>query len=329
MRNDTSTAPSPARARFISTRHAPTGKEIDYWCDHLYGKTRSAKFKVIGQANFHGEAAITAVGGLRLLDSHVGPQMIERSAAAIRAEGGASSGLYLVMSGSAEITMGSQRVQLRPGAGAIFNTDRTSTFVNRENVHLLYLQIPHAMITGGTATLERVGGRDLARSSTLFSLVSGYAAQLAQHGAGLDAALASRVGGNLTDLVNVMLAEVAQQAPPRPSESKTASLMRVRMFVEEHLAAPELTPLMVSQALHLSPRYINQLLETEGTSLGRLIWRLRLECVAGDLHDTTKAIYNIADLALARGFNHTTHFNKVFRQRYAMSPGEYRAHPQP
>jgi AraC-like DNA-binding protein len=96
-------------------------------------------------------------------------------------------------------------------------------------------------------------------------------------------------------------------------------------FVEEQMADPDLDPGKVAMALGLTQRYLNKLLEAEGTSLGRLIWRRRLDLIARDLRNPAMASRSISTIALARGFNDLGHFSKTFRKHHGVSPREYRA----
>jgi AraC-like DNA-binding protein len=100
--------------------------------------------------------------------------------------------------------------------------------------------------------------------------------------------------------------------------------MRIKDFVERNLGDFDLDPTMVAAALKLSPRYMNQLLELEGTSLSRYIWRRRLERAAADLTNFALNGLSISSIALNNGFSDLSHFSKAFRDRFAHSPSEYR-----
>lgn len=305
-----------------STPRAAPGKELDSWreADEV---DCPAHFEALGERHF--DTVLSHVGDLGLRDIHLGPSMAERSAEMVSRSGSDLLQFAFVISGALECTQETRHVKLAPGSGAFCDGARPYTMLNREDVHMLVLQIPHAMMAGGATGIDSLINRDLARASELFPLVMGYVTQLAARAAHLDARTARRVGGNLADLVNAMMADVVQKTPFRLFEHTTAARMRVHAFVEEHLANPDLNPLMISQALRLSPRYINKLLEAEDTSLGRLIWHRRLERIAADLRDPVLAPHTISTIALARGFNDLPHFSRTFRRHYGKTPREYRA----
>ncbi|CAN7696148.1 helix-turn-helix domain-containing protein [Pseudoduganella sp. LjRoot289] len=320
---DHPTAPPGLPVHSISTRHVPPGKELDYWRE-ASGPACPVHFEAVGERRFHGDLALSRVGDLGLRDIRIGPLMVEQSSELLSRRGSDVLQFTIVTSGVLECAQEGRHVKLGRGSGAFVDGARPYTMLNREDVHMLVLQIPHVMMAGGVTGSDALINRDLALASELFPLVMGYVTQLAAHAAQLDALSARRVGGNLADLVNAMLADVARKTPFCLSQHTTAALMRVHAFVAAHLANPDLDPHMVSQALRLSPRYINKLLEAEGTSLGRLIWHRRLERIAADLRDPVLAPRTISTIALARGFNDLSHFSKTFRRRYGKTPREYR-----
>nr|WP_225935978.1 helix-turn-helix transcriptional regulator [Burkholderia contaminans] len=74
----------------------------------------------------------------------------------------------------------------------------------------------------------------------------------------------------------------------------------------------------------MSSRYINKLFEAENTSLMRYVLNLRLERCAQDLANPQCAVLRVSDIALRWGFNDMSHFSRVFRERFAMSPRAWR-----
>lgn len=105
---------------------------------------------------------------------------------------------------------------------------------------------------------------------------------------------------------------------------KALTLTRVKRHVLEHLHDPELNPMLIEQSIGISSRYINKLFEAEEASLMRYVWNLRLERCAQDLANPQCAALRVSDVALRWGFNDMSHFSRVFRERFAMSPRAWR-----
>ena len=319
--------PSTPRERptlFMSTAHAPPGEELDYWHAMARDKLKNFSplhFKKVGDEPFRGEIFMPYVGDLAFGQVEISPHVMERKAPGISG-GDPASIFFFVMAGSIESTQGG--MHLRSGGGALTTADRLCSYVNREPLRLMGLRVPNAMMDCCVDKLKSIADLDLSQHSALFPLLNGYLAQLARLTGSLDIHTAGRVGRNLADLVNAVVAEVTRSSPSKLPEYKNAALMRVLSFVDEQLDNPEFNPAVVAQALRLSPRYINRLLEEEGTSLGRLIWQRRLERIARDLRDPALATCSISMIAMAHGFSDLSHFSKAFRRRYAMPPRDFR-----
>jgi AraC-like DNA-binding protein len=77
-------------------------------------------------------------------------------------------------------------------------------------------------------------------------------------------------------------------------------------------------------ALGISPRYVNDLLSDEKTSFQRLVLIERLTHCERDLSSSRLAHRRVGEIAFAWGFNDQSHFGRVFREHYGMSPRDWR-----
>jgi AraC family transcriptional regulator, positive regulator of tynA and feaB len=89
---------------------------------------------------------------------------------------------------------------------------------------------------------------------------------------------------------------------------------------------PQLTPARVAGAMHMSPRYLHHLFEEEGETVSRYILRRRLEECARAMRDAAQLGRTVTEIAFQHGFNDASHFGRVFRERFGMSPRDYRRH---
>ena len=114
-------------------------------------------------------------------------------------------------------------------------------------------------------------------------------------------------------------------------ESNASGVMATRLaaaldYIASHFSDPELSLAKVAQSLSISPRYLQRLLESSGTSFTTHVTELRLKhaftlLTAPDLIDV-----RICDIALQAGFSDISHFNRLFRSRFGDTPKSVRAH---
>lgn len=99
----------------------------------------------------------------------------------------------------------------------------------------------------------------------------------------------------------------------------------IRSHVEGRLTDPQLRAGSVARHFGISERYLRLLFESDGEPLSAYILRRRLENCARLLGDARWRGATITDVALRNGFNNVTHFGYAFKQRFGMTPRDYRA----
>jgi AraC-like DNA-binding protein len=106
-----------------------------------------------------------------------------------------------------------------------------------------------------------------------------------------------------------------------------AHLHAIFDHIASHFSDPELSLSKVAQSLQISPRYVQRLLETSGTSFTAHVTELRLKH-AFMLLTAHCGKDRISDIALRAGFSNISHFNRLFRSRFGDTPKGIRANRQ-
>ncbi|GAA3001965.1 helix-turn-helix domain-containing protein [Actinokineospora diospyrosa] len=102
-----------------------------------------------------------------------------------------------------------------------------------------------------------------------------------------------------------------------------AHLLRdIHEFIDARLADPDLTPADIAAAVHVSPRQLYRLFETEGTTVAKWIRDRRLERCRADLLATQDT--GVSVVGARWGIPDSSYFSRVFRQRYGCAPRDYR-----
>ena len=129
-------------------------------------------------------------------------------------------------------------------------------------------------------------------------------------------------------LAELVLALVSQLAPDASEASGTATqaalLHRLCQTIERRLDDPELTPARVAQVQGISERYLQKLFEGTGDSFSHYLRERRLQRTAADLANPAEAALPVSEIAYRCGFNDAAHFSRAFRERFGMSPRDFR-----
>src|SRR6516162_5073514 len=114
-------------------------------------------------------------------------------------------------------------------------------------------------------------------------------------------------------------------------ESSASAVVATRLaaaldYIASHFSDPELRLAKVAQSLSISPRYLQRLLESSGTSFTGYVTELRLKHAFTRLTAEDLIDLRICDIALQAGFSDISHFNRLFRSRFGDTPKGVRAH---
>jgi AraC-like DNA-binding protein len=95
-------------------------------------------------------------------------------------------------------------------------------------------------------------------------------------------------------------------------------------YVDRNLADPDLGIGSIAHAFGISSRTIHKLFEGEAQTAARLIWDRRLERCREEIADPAMASRSITEIAHLWGFSDSQHFSRAFKQRFGMTPRDYR-----
>ena len=133
----------------------------------------------------------------------------------------------------------------------------------------------------------------------------------------------SRVARHLLDLVATSYA-MAFEAVGTTSSVISGRHAKVRLYIEQHLRDPLLSPCSIATGLKLSSRYLRMIFASSSETVSAYILRRRLEECARQMSDPRWRGHSISEIAFAWGFNSASHFTRSFRDRYGVSPRNYR-----
>lgn len=115
-------------------------------------------------------------------------------------------------------------------------------------------------------------------------------------------------------------ADNARAQRPLRSPAPNAIAWRTRELIARQLEDADL-----ALQAGVSLRRLQEVFQTQGTAVTDCIWGMRLEFARGLLADPQHHCEAIGRLAFRAGFNDLGHFSRRFKQRFGVSPRDYRA----
>jgi AraC-like DNA-binding protein len=231
----------------------------------------------------------------------------------------------VVAQGEVVLEQDGRQARLRAGDFAFVDLSRPAHWTNAWSTQVVAIAFPRKLLPlrgDDVAGLTAVG---LTADDGPDALFSSTARQVARHLDHLGPASGARVGTAALDLLTVALAGRLDRHRQVPDDiSKRALILRVHAFIEDQLADPELSPLTIAAAHHVSVRSLYKLFEGEPASVAGLIRQRRLERCRRDLLDPSLGDVPVSAIAARQGLTNAAHFSRAFRAEYGASPVEYR-----
>ena len=111
--------------------------------------------------------------------------------------------------------------------------------------------------------------------------------------------------------------------------ARAARLAVALNIIRTNFDDPALAPAVVASRVGISTRYLHRLLQETGSSFSERIQDLRLAKAYVLLSGRDRRPARIVEAAHAAGFNDLSHFNRLFRRRYGLTPSAARGRNGP
>jgi AraC-like DNA-binding protein len=316
----------------FDTAGVDAGERFDRWAEASAQLFVPLRFCAPPDQPFRGRIRGAALGPIRLCEIAATAHTVQRTPRLVRAGGGEHFKLSLMLEGSALIVQDDREAVLRPGDFAIYDCDRPYTLHGADGYRMVVGLLPHEHFRLAPERVAQLTATRIPGDAGLAWALAPFLARLARMPAaapeaGTDGVVrSSQVVGNVLDLIGALCeSRLPADDPLRPSARRaTALLHSARAYADAHLGDPALSPGMIAAAHYVSVRHLHTAFEPTGISVARWIRERRLERCRAELRDPAHAQETVATIAARWGLVDSSHFSRVFRQAYGMSPRDFR-----
>lgn len=262
---------------------------------------------------------LVLLGPLKIHFSTITGQYFERTHAMAAADGVDDLVVNARFRGSALGDMNG--TSLAGAAGSIVLTDMAQPQGHwSEASSTAYFHIPRALAEQFLPSVRSLHGLVIAPDTA--TLLREHLWQIWRRAEHLPSDQGDRLAGTVLDLLAVAVAQ-ERGGRPRPEAVDSAALLRARAEIEARLGSATLSVANLCRALGVSRSVLYRLFTAEG-GVQAYITRRRLERVAATLSDPLGQD-RIADIAERWGFCDAAYLGRLFRERFGMTPSDYRA----
>lgn len=244
--------------------------------------------------------------------------------------GQVSDSAYLVkvqVKGDSVVRQRNREAFLRPGDFTLCSSEEPYELHFARDYSQVVLALPRQLLEGVVSSPEQHLGKRMASSDGSNGVFSGFVMSIARRLDGMDASLAQRLEANVIDLLATTLTYAGSSGPAARLDGQSIRveyLHRIRRFIHLHLHDDALGPETVAAAHKISTRYLHMLFEEEQMSVSRYIQQQRLQACRAALADPAFGHQSVCEIAFRCGFKDSSHFSRVFKTEFGVTPMQYR-----
>jgi AraC family transcriptional regulator, positive regulator of tynA and feaB len=310
----------------FSTADVDPRHRFDYWHDVACKKLVDHESTPKSRLDFKAAIDRADLGGLDLIVFENDAMDAARTSRNIAQAPHDSLLICRQLRGGVHIEQDSRQILLTAGELTILDPQRPYLAVYPSWSNMLLLKVPRSALEARVGRIGQITARPLRRENGIGALLSDHLALLPSHANVIDAPAAITAAAYTLDLIALAVVNLTGGAPRGRSAARSLAASRLRAFIEARLGDPTLGPSSVAAGIGCSVRYAQVLLAESGTSIVRLIQSRRLEQCERALADPAQTHRPVGEIAFAWGFSDLTHFCRLFKKRFGMTPREYRRH---
>lgn len=294
------------------------------WREAIFERIVPVEQARIGEQAFEGSLEAADIGSLLITHVSQGALRTEATPGTIRSHRKqATLSVVIKLAGTSSSAQGERESVQRPGDIVVL--DRAPTVLTSSHgSRSFFLELPRERLESMLGPARLYNALTIEASQAGARLVGTFFNELVRVHDALDPDTASRMASIGVDLLVASIGERLGRENPKPLHG-TLVVQRAKAHVEAHLGDPMLDPPGLAAAMGVSLRRLQELFHERGRHVSDWIWERRLETAARRLADRGCAHLPIGSIAYGCGFVSQAHFARRFKDRFGLTPREYRA----
>jgi AraC-like DNA-binding protein len=308
----------------FSTDHLPEQDRIAFWREHYGHIMLRVDLEPARDRVF--EAAITslALPALQLIEASASPAKISRARQYL-ADGNDDVVLAINRTGSVVVASGGREQNLREHEAILLSGGEASSFHRTTRGRSFTLRVPRATFESTVVSVDDALMRPIPGNRGALKLLVDYAGWLLKDSASMDTPLLNLSVRHVHDL----LALAIGPAPDFAETARTRGLRAARLkLAKSHIVAHchrhDISIATTASSLGVTPRYLQRLFESDGTTFSDFLLGQRLARAHRLLCEPNLAHMAISMIAYDVGFGDLSYFNRRFRRLYGVTPRDIR-----
>jgi AraC-like DNA-binding protein len=311
----------------FSTDALPPRERVPFWREWFARKIVRVDLEPLSDEQFEATATLRAWPGLRSISWVSSPAHIARPRAVI-ADGDDTVAVLINLSGATTASGRGREVSLGAGDATVIVHAEAASMTHSHRQTTECVVVPRDALAPLVPHVEDAALRLIAHGNEPLRLLTSYIKAVGEDLVLAPPELRHLVVTHVHDLVAMVIGTTRDGAAVAGERGvRAARLAAVKADIIEHLGR-DLTLVAVAARQRVTPRYVQLLFETVGTTFSEFVLERRLARAYRMLCDPRYAAATIITIAFAAGFGDISYFNRAFRRRYGATPSDARTEAQ-
>ena len=313
-----------ATVRF-STADLPENMRVATWCEHYGHTVLRADIEPADDASLDATVASRALPGLQLVSGRFTAARIIRTREMI-VDGNDDLSLLVNQSGNVTVYARGREVTLRENDAVLISSGEAVVFDRRSFGESIAIRIPYSMLSPVVVDVDDAIMRHIPRDTAALKLLTSYSNTLLgdDHSVATPA-LRHHVATHVHDLVALALGATREAADVANSRGVGAARLRAaKTHIIENINRRDISIGSVASRLGVTPRYLQRLFESDGTTFSAFLLGRRLARAYRMLSEPQFVQRQVSAIAYDAGFGDLSYFNRCFRRLYGATPMDVR-----
>jgi AraC-like DNA-binding protein len=308
----------------FTTEGLEPGRRLEYWNEVACRNFAPLICDPADVGSFSASLSRIEIGGLRVSEVITDATTIRHTSEHVALTSADTYFLFLQLEGTSVNAQAGRDASLSPGDFALCGTWLPYELLLPSGGRRLVIGIGEELLRRHVTDPDNLVAMRVPGNRGMSRLLSDFVRSLwdCRHDA-MEPSVAPRMAETVLDLVAATFSASPNGQSERASLAP-AHRARIQAYIESHLRDAQLNPSRIAQACQISPRYLHHLFAGREETVTQYITRRRLEECALMLSQGHTPGRQLTDIAFYYGFSSLTHFGRVFRSHYGVTPSEYR-----
>lgn len=310
----------------FSTTAVKTPQKLDAWRDVLSQAFGPIEVSRNADEQFGGSVRTYRRAQLQFNEIHYSGQTLERTAENIAAFDQEYCTFGRPIAGPLLVKQNGQEFTVEPGCLILMNQTQPYSAASDTGYHAYSVSIPRSLLLQRTPHLRPFYKLPINDGSPRGALLANFAKYLEQGMAGWSETEAVFLREQMLDLIVLLMINGKEHQQPSAYETsvKAAHRERALAYIKHNHCDPKLDPKLIAATCGISVNYLHKLFQSEDLHIESLIYAQRLETSKNMLRDPLHREKTLQQIAYKTGFSHPSHFSRLFKEKFGMSPSEFR-----